>query len=85
MLDSVLVYIVSKHSPYDCVTQVIVGRITGQVSIQMLNGMIDMFLYGNLCIVTGMYRLAILIRTVLSDFSSREHSGDREKMKTIWR
>lgn len=85
MLDSVLVYIVSKHSSYDCVTQVIVGRITCQVSIQMLNGVIDMFLYGDLCIVTLVECFPILIRTILSHFSSCEHSGDREKMKTIWR
>ena len=65
--------------------QVIVGFIAGMVSIQMLDSMIDVFLYGDLGIVTVEECFSILIRTVLSDFSSREHSRNREKMKAIWR
>ena len=65
--------------------QVIVGFIAGKVSIQMLDSMIDVFLYGDLGIVTVEECFSILIRTVLGYFSSRKHSRDREKMKTIWR
>ena len=80
---SFMVNLVSKHGSEDGMAQMIVAFIACNIGKQMLDGVIDMFLSGNLLIVPVKKCFAILFGTIFGNLGSSEHSMRREEVKGI--
>lgn len=80
-----MIDLIGKHGSENGMTQMIVALITGKESIQMLNGMVDVFLCGDPLVVAVLERFAILLRAVLCRLCCSEHCMRRQKVKGIRR
>ena len=78
---SLMIDLEGEHRPQDGVAQVVVALIPGQVSEQVLDGVIDVLLRRNLLVVPIEQRLAVLSRAVLGDLCRGEHGVRRQEVK----
>ena len=63
--------------------EMIVRCVARQICKQVLDGMIDVVIRGDLCIVAVEPGFLILVRTVLCDFCGGEQGADRLEMKAV--
>ena len=80
---SLMIDLEGEHRPQNGMAQVVVALIPGQVSEQVLDGVIGVLLRGNLLVIPVKQRLPIFLRAVLGDLRSGEHGVRRQEVKRI--
>ena len=80
---SLMIDLEGEHRPQDGVAQMVVALIPGQIGKQVLDGMVDVLLRGNLLVIPVEQRLPIFLRAVLGDLRGGEHGVRRQKVKRI--
>ena len=74
-----------EHRAQNGVRQMIVAGIAGEIGIEVLDGMVYVFLGGDLFVVAVQLRFTIFFRAVFRDLRNGEDGIGRQKVKGIWR
>ena len=85
LLSLLMVNLVGEHRPKDRVAQMVVRSVASQVSVQVLDGVIDMLFGRNLLVVAVILCLPVLPRAVLCDGCRGEHRIGRQEVEGVGR
>ena len=80
-----MIYLIGKHRAQDGVRQMIITRITGKIGIEMLDGMVYVFLSRNLLVIAFQLCFAVFLRTVFRNLCGGEDGVGWQKVKGIRR
>lgn len=73
-----------EHRAQNGVRQMIVAGITCEIGVKMLDGMVYVFLGGDLFVVAIQLRFAVFLRTVFCNLRSGKDGVGRQKVECIW-
>ena len=85
LLSPHMVNLIGEHRPKDRVAQMVVRAVAGQISIQVLDGVIDMLLDRNFLVIAVVLCLPVLLRAVLCDGCRGEHRIGRQEVEGVGR
>lgn len=78
-----MIYLIGKHRAQDGVRHMIITRITGKIGIEMLDGMVYVFLNRNLLVIAFQLCFAVFLRTVFRNLCRGENGIWWKKVECI--